>query len=180
MLNTDVSKIRSICRIECKIEIEVSAFTVWELISKPRHLEKVHPFLREHRCSEWSGVGSEDLLIYNSGLRLERTILYWIDGVGFNLDVQVEANGPHGENPVTPVEWRIKPLSKNRCRLTTRTVPGGMQGKRGLKAMNFFLFTIRPRFKSYWAAVLNGIKYHLETGETVKEDQFGRHPFFSA
>ena len=86
MLKTDASKIRSIWCIECKIEIEVSASTVWELISTPRHLEKVHPFLREHRCSEWSGVGSKDLMIYNSGLRLERTIRYWIDGVGFNLD----------------------------------------------------------------------------------------------
>lgn len=161
------------------ITINVSSDQLWGLISTPSHLLKVHPFLKENPSEDWSGIGSKDVMIYNNGAELHRTITEWNEGRGYKLDSQLFNCETRKEKPLIPVIWEICPEGSQQCRLTTTVIPFRMQQKCGLKTAMLYWLKLRPMYVKYWKSVLKGFKYHLESGKIVKEDQFGPHPYFS-
>ncbi|WP_409969380.1 hypothetical protein RFF05_05500 [Bengtsoniella intestinalis] len=73
-------------------EIQAPSQVIWNIIAKPEGLTEYHPFMEKHTLtsSQWGHIGDQDLLNYYSGFVYERTIVAWIDGVGFD----VYYNGP--------------------------------------------------------------------------------------
>jgi len=167
-------------KVSNQIEINLPSSAVWDLISTPCYLLKVHPHLSANECKDWSGVGSTDIMTYPNGSQVHRTVKAWMEGVGLDLQVEPYANGAITNQAIVPVEWRISPLGEKRSELKITVYPFRMKGKRGLKAIYAYYFRFKPMYKTYFIAVLKGIKHHLETGEIVQEDQFGYHPYFSA
>ncbi|MGB0371271.1 MAG: SRPBCC family protein [Opitutales bacterium] len=167
-------------KIPNSIVINVGAESVWNLISSPCYLKKIHPFLADNTCDEWSGVGSTDVIVYHSGRKLRRTITAWQDGVGFDIEAKPLIEDGSGGKTTIEIEWRIKPINENSCELETTIYPHRMKGRSGIKAYLFFWLKMKPMWVKYWQPIMQGFKYHLETGKIVTEDQFGAHPFFSA
>ncbi|MEM7673503.1 MAG: hypothetical protein AAF212_09200 [Verrucomicrobiota bacterium] len=167
-------------KIPSVILINADASAVWDLISSPGFLKKVHPFLKDNICEEWSGVGSSDIVHYQSGRKLKRTITAWIEGEGLNIQAVPLIEDGSGSKATIEIEWRIKPLGENHSELSTSLYPHRMKGRSGLKAHLFFHLKMKPMWVKYWKTLLKGVKHHIETGETVTENQFGAHSFFSA
>ena len=45
-------------------EIEASLSSLWEIISKPGHLEQFHPYCKKNEAVNWPGIESQDFLTY--------------------------------------------------------------------------------------------------------------------
>ena len=54
--------------ISFKKRINSSAEDLWKIITKPNHLNLVHPFCKSNEVIKWNGKDSKDVLIYLNGL----------------------------------------------------------------------------------------------------------------
>ena len=66
-------------------EINTSLSKLWEIISKPGHLEQFHPFCKKNEAIEWPGTDSKDLLTYLNGKTYQREIVEWNVKESFSL-----------------------------------------------------------------------------------------------
>ena len=155
-------------------EIAVSAEQVWAILATPACLVRWHPFMAKNPAERWNGVGSKDHLTYYSGLEFDREVVYWQEGIGFDLKVT-----ENGKRECTSI-WRITPVDENRCILRiTGLIPY-------IKKLPFPIrwalleFKMKPVFGKYLVHVLKGFAYYAETGKQVSRNQFGFMPMFSS
>ena len=154
-------------------EIAVSAEQVWAILATPACLVRWHPFMAKNPAERWNGVGSKDHLTYYSGFEFDREVVYWQEGVGFDLRVT-----ENGKRECTS-SWRITPLDEKRCnlRITCRILY--------IKKLPFLIrwalleFKMKPVFSKYLGHDLKGFAYYAETGKQVTRNQFGFIPMFS-
>jgi hypothetical protein len=71
--------------ISVSIDIPVPAEEVWKQMVTPGNAVLWHPFVKEHKAENWSGVGAKDRVIYNSGAAFDREVIEWTEGIGFDL-----------------------------------------------------------------------------------------------
>ena len=77
------------------------------------------------------------------------------------------------------VVWRLNPLNE-KTYLSIRVTPY-ISEKYHLITYNFLLiFYILPLLKKYLNNDTKGTKYNLEEGLSVKQNQFGKHKWFSS
>ena len=67
------------------MQIDSSVASIWEIITKPKNLELVHPFCKSNETIDWPGVGSKDILVYHSGLKYIREFMTWDKEKGYSL-----------------------------------------------------------------------------------------------
>jgi hypothetical protein len=154
-------------------QIPATAEEVWRLISDSGNLTLYHPFCRENPVEKWPGAGSRDGVKYYNGMVLWRDFTNWIDGVGYDLFI-----GKKG-GPTSRVTWRISPSGDGHCSLTITIEPYWLQNLPVFIRWLPYLLRLRPLLTSYLESVLKGFEYYITTGQKVKRNQFGAHPFFS-
>ena len=153
--------------------ISAPAEAVWDAISFPGYLEKVHPFCERNPVAVWPGRVARDEIHYRSGWIYQRTFTDWIDGIGYDLDI-----GAVGE-PTSHVKWRIAGNRSGGCELVISVWPRSMTSLRGV---SWFTRTviIGPMMRRYLRSVTKGVEWFVTRGEPVAADQFGFHIWFSA
>ena len=98
---------RSQWPISFEQEIDASLSKLWEIISKPGHLEQFHPYCKKHETVKWPGIESQDFLTYLNGKIYKREILEWNVKQSFSLVIG-EIDGPKSF-----VKWQFKDNRKN-------------------------------------------------------------------
>ena len=77
------------------------------------------------------------------------------------------------------MEWSLKPVN-DKTHLSIKVTPY-ISEKYHLIIYNFLLiFYVLPSLKKYLNCVTKGIKFYLEEGLSVKQNQFGKHRWFSS
>ena len=69
-----------------KMKIDSNLDDLWNIITKPGHLELVHPFCKENYPIVWDNEKSKDVLIYTNGIELIREFKTWKEKKGYSLD----------------------------------------------------------------------------------------------
>lgn len=158
--------------VKSEIKLNADIKKIWELFSKPSHLELFHPFCKNNKIVIWNEQTKIDKLTYLNGLVYERNIYSWQKDTGFKLYIGKK------KGKKSKVEWDLKPIN-NMVILTIKVTPY-VSKKFSLKIYNLLLkFYILPLLKRYLRNVLRGIKFYLEDGKEVKHTQFGSHSWFS-
>ena len=146
---------------------------VWTLLSKTSHLELVHPFCKSHKKLVWDDKSKIDQLTYINGLTYERNFYNFEKNKGFKLMIGKK------KGKKSRVEWSLKPIN-DKTHLSIKVTPY-ISEKYHLITYNFLLiFYILPLLKKYLNSVTKGTKYYLEEGLSVKQNQFGKHKWFSS
>jgi len=154
-------------------DFEVSAGRLWEAISEPGNLNDSHPFCDSNEVISWEDGDRSDRLVYLSGLNFVRKFKTWEEGVGYTLLIGEEKGSK------SYVEWEIDPLGQDRSRLTITVYPYLLARLPRLLAILPHAFWVKPRLQAYLNSVVSGFRYHLEEGDRVPRDHFGKHPWFS-
>ena len=160
--------------LKSSIDIEAPADDVWRTISKRGNLKDCHPFCAETNVLTWPGNGSRDTITYLSGFTYTRNFVAWFDGVGYDIEL--------GDRPNTTarVLWRIEKKSDKRSSLSIEVVPLLKTGLSDEKKRQYTESLFGSVLQHYLDCVVRGYEYHVVTGESVKSDQFGRNPHYSA
>ena len=167
-MKNQLSNLSAISEIKLNTEIK----EVWELLSKPSHLELFHPFCKSNKIIIWNEQNKIDELTYLNGLVYERKIYSWEKNKGFKLYIGKK------EGKKSKVEWNLKSI--NKVVILTIKVNPYISDKFSLSIYNLALrFYIIPSLKKYLNCVTKGIKFYLESGNMVKHNQFGLHRWFS-
>jgi len=154
-------------------QLPAAADEVWRVISSSGNLTLYHPFCRENPVEKWPGTGSRDGVLYYNGMELWRDFTNWIDGVGYDLFI-----GKKGGRK-SRVIWRISHPGNNECSLTITIEPYWLQNVPAFIRRLPYVLRLRPLLSSYLESVLKGLEYYITTGQKVKRNQLGAHPFFS-
>jgi hypothetical protein len=160
--------------VTVKRDIAAPATKVWQVISAPGNLEACHPYCRSNPVHQWPGPDSRDEVHYFSGWIYHRQFNSWIDGSGYDLEI-----GRSG-GAKSSVSWRIEPVDETSCTLTISVCSSALQRYPLVIRWLPYLLRVRPMLRKYLRSVVMGVEWNATRGESVTEDQFGRHPWFSA
>ena len=146
---------------------------IWDLISSPGMLPLYHPFCEQNPVSEWPGPSSCDEVHYFNGLILERRFTDWFEDLGYDLEI----GRAGGRKSV--VSWRIAEIKERRTEITITVYPFAVQHLPVAIRWVPHLTKIRPQLTRYLQSVVQGLDWFATMGETVRQNQFGAHPWFS-
>mgnify|MGYP001306321968 CR=1 FL=1 len=165
-------KYRSQWPVSFEQEINASLSSLWEIISKPGHLENFHPYCKKNEALKWPGIDSQDLLTYLNGKTYKREILEWCEKNSFSLVI--------GEidRPKSFVKWEFKDNKKN-SKVKITLYPHLL-----LNWPKFFSYLpykcyIKPQLRRYLKAVLCGLKLYAENDQIIEEGLQPSHSWFS-
>lgn len=153
-------------------EIDTSLSRLWEIISKPGHLEHFHPYCKKNEAVKWPGLESQDLLTYLNGKTYKREILEWNVKESFSLMIG-EVDGPK-----SLVKWQFKDNKKN-AKVKITVYPHLLISWPKFFSYLPYKWYITPQLKSYLKAVLCGLKHHAEKEQIIEKNMLASHPWFS-
>tara|TARA_B100001564_G_scaffold77115_1_gene61687 strand:- start:2917 stop:3420 length:504 start_codon:yes stop_codon:yes gene_type:complete len=163
---------RKLNKVRVKKEINSSVDVLWDLITRPGHLNMIHPFCKSNYTINWPGKESIDVLVYLNNLTYHRKFISWNYNVGYDLLIGKE----NGEQSY--VKWEITSDEKSTF-LSIELYPYFFKGiPKIFSAIPFSLF-IRPKLIKYLDSVISGINWHLENNKKVPPNFFGSHKWFS-
>ena len=166
------NKYRSQWPISFEQEINASSSKLWEIISKPGHLEQFHPYCKKHEAVKWPGIDSQDFLTYLNGKIYKREILEWNVKQSFSLVIG-EIDGPKSF-----VKWQFKDNRMN-CKVKITVYPHLLiKWPKFISYIPYILY-IKPQLKNYLKAVLHGLKHHAEKEKIIEENIQAKHPWFT-
>ena len=162
----------SVYSTESIVNLNVNIENVWNLLSRPSHLELVHPFCKSHRVIIWNDKTKIDQITYLNGLVYQRNIFSWEKNKGFKLTIGKK------EGKKSKVEWELLSI-KDMTQLKIKVTPY-ISERFSPIVYNFLLsIYILPQLKKYLKNVTRGVKYYLDGGKPIIPNQFGKHNWFS-
>ena len=159
--------------VKKEVKLRHSAPQIWKVVSSPGNLELFHPFCKTNETIKWDNPdGKKDKLEYLSGLIYFRDFYQWEENVGYKLFIGTK------EGKKSKVEWKITNQGKTSF-LSIEIFPY-LSSKYPL-IINYLLFftIVKPKLKNYLLSVLKGLVWYMDNKEPVKENQFGKHKWFS-
>jgi hypothetical protein len=167
-------KRRDLATFKIGIQINCSQEKLWNLLRTPQHLKVTHPYCKDHVAKEWGIVGAVDRLIFNNDNFVNRTLIEMDDHFFILSLIQDEKK----ENDIK-VKFEAHKLLDDKCELyMTVSVDSFKKIPRPIWWL-YSRFKIVPSYDLYISSVIKGYKYYLETGKSVKKNQFGYHPDYS-
>lgn len=151
-------------------DFSVQKRQLWGLLSRPRHLELVHSFIRENPVGQWPGDRSVDRLLYHSGLTFERRFQRWIEGAGYDLTI-VNLSDPASPT-ISEVQFRVAGAGDAASELSITLTPVFPATVSQDEAARIMREQLGPQLDVYFPSLFDGIAYHLATGRPVRRDQF--------
>ena len=168
----DIKNFTKIWKAQYEMQIDSSVASIWEIITKPKNLELVHPFCKSNETINWPGVGSKDILVYHSGLKYIREFLTWDKEKGYSLLIG-EKNKDRSY-----VVWKIfKRGNDNHLKITV--YPYFLRDYPKFVSFLPYRLLIIPKLTEYLKNVVRGIDWYLKTGKKIEKNQFGKHSWFS-
>ena len=76
------------------------------------------------------------------------------------------------------ISWNVVKISNNKSSLIITAVPYLTFKYKIINQLIFKLY-VKPLLKNYLNSVVKGLKYYIETNNIIKEDQFGKHMWYS-
>ena len=152
---------------------EISAESLWELISSPGNLNDCHPYCLRNEVLQWNEKGHKDRLIYLNSRTYIRRFQSWNEGSGYTLII-----GEEGDKQ-SLVTWSIEEISLYKSKLTISVYPYLLAKLPRIISFLPYVIWIRPRLKKYLKSVLSGFEYVVINDEAVPRNYFGPHPWFS-
>ena len=166
------NKYRSQWPISFEQEINATSSKLWEIISKPGHLEQFHPYCKKHEAVKWPGIDSQDFLTYLNGKIYKREILEWNVKQSFSLVIG-EIDGPKSF-----VKWQFRDNRMNSKVKITVYPYLLIKWPKFISYIPYILY-IKPQLKNYLKAVLHGLKHHAEKEKIIEENIQAKHPWFT-
>ena len=155
-----------------KMRIDSNVDDLWNVITKPGHLEMVHPFCKENYPIVWDKENSKDVLVYTNGVKLIREFKSWNEKQGYSLEIGTK----NGRKSL--VEWEIS-AENQKTYLSIRVYTFFMRERNLiLSFLPHFIF-IYPNLRRYLKSVIGGINYYLQNKKRVPRNYFGSHRWFS-
>ena len=158
--------------ISFKKKINSSIEDLWKIITKPNHLDLVHPFCKSNEVIKWNGKDSKDVLIYLNGLTFFRNFIEWNEKKGYTLLI----GRKRGKK--SKVVWEIT-NSKDSTFLKITVYPYLLNSiPKFLSYLPYKIF-IGPILKNYLQSVVCGIDWYLTNKKKIPRNYFGKHIWFS-
>ena len=152
------------------IKINKSKKLVMALIRSPKNLEKFHPYCKQNEIEIWNESKSVDWVHYYSGKSYKRIFKEW-DKNGYILDI-------YENKKLATIMWKVIENNENSY-MNLIAVPYLPYKYKIFNLLVFHLF-VKYVLKNYLNSVLKGLKFHIETNNIVRMDQFGRHIWYSS
>lgn len=159
--------------VKKEIKLSHSAPEIWKVVSSPSNLELFHPFCKTNEVVYWGNFNRRtDILIYLNGLTYFRDFYHWEKNKGYKLHIGTK------DGKKSNVEWKITHQGDHSF-LSIEVFPY-ISNKYSL-IVNYLLFLtiVRTNLKNYLLNVLNGLAWYMDNKEPVKQNQFGKHKWFS-
>ena len=167
------------CSIKETIELKASLRECWNIITTENHLELFHPFIISHAGKQLTSVGDKDNIIYINNLNFTREVIsisepiFVDDSENCGYDLLV------GRKKKSLVKWHVKNNHIGGVDLSITIFPHTVSNYNKIIKFFIFNFYIKPQLSKYLKSVTKGLKYYIETKQTVEKDQFGKHKWFS-
>ncbi len=165
-------KYRSQWPVSFEQEIDSSLSRLWEIISKPGHLEQFHPYCKKNEALKWPGIESQDFLTYLNGKIYKREIIEWNVNESFSLVIG-EVDGPK-----SLVKWQFKD-NRQYIKVKITVYPHLLINWPNLFSYLPYKCYITPQLRRYLKAVLGGLKLYAEKDMITEENIIDSHPWFS-
>ena len=156
--------------INSKIKINSSKDLIINLIKSKNNLEKFHPFCLKNEVINWDKENSIDYVYYFSGKKHKRKFIRW-NNDGYELEI-------YEDRKLAKISWSVL-VNGDQSIVSIQAEPYLPYKS---KLINIIIFHIYVKYMltSYLNAVLNGLKFYIENNIIVKEDQYGKHRWYSA
>ena len=158
-------------KISKKLFLKHRLIDVWKVISAKESLELFHPYCLQNKVILWGNV-KVDEIVYLNGLTFVREFTSWKVNHGFELTIGKK------DGKKSKVKWEIK-KSGSGCLISITVWPYKSNKVRKILYPLVNVFILRPKLKRYLGFVLMGLDFYLTNKRVVKNNQFGRHPWFS-
>ena len=158
--------------VTCSINLEFDKEKVWSIISKPGHLNEVHPFCKSNKVIIWPGKKSIDKLVYLNGLTYKREFYSWEKSKGYSLFIGEK------EKEQSYVVWEIFDINESNY-LKITVYPYILRDMPKLISYLPYKFIVIPTLESYLKSVIRGVNYYLTTKNKTPKNYFGYHKWFS-
>ena len=162
--------------ISKKLTVNVDHTRLWKIISAPGRLDLYHPFCKNNEVLNWDKEHSVDLIEYFNKKVLKRKFFHWEEEIGYKLIIN------DLKKDIAEVHWSLCNPSKSKIDLSIQVQILDTALKRLPKSINKIILKtyVLPKLETYLESVLNGIKFHSETGNKVSKNQFGYNSMFSS
>ena len=158
-------------KISKKLFLKHRLVDVWKVISAKESLELFHPYCLQNKVILWGNV-KVDEIVYLNGLTFVREFTSWKVNHGFELTIGKK------DGKKSKVKWEIK-KSGSGCLISITVWPYKSNKVHKILYPLVNVFILRPKLKRYLGFVLMGLDFYLTNKRVVKNNQFGRHPWFS-
>ena len=158
-------------KISKKLFLKHRLDDVWKVISAKEALELFHPYCLQNKVILWGNVKIDEI-VYLNGLTFVREFTSWKVNQGFELTIGKK------DGKKSKVKWEIK-KSGSGCLISITVWPYKSNKVHKILYPFVNVFIIRPKLRSYLGFVLKGLDFYLTNKKVVKNNQFGRHPWFS-
>ena len=158
-------------KISKKLFLKHGLDDVWKVISAKEALELFHPYCLQNKVILWGNV-KVDEIVYLNGLTFVREFTSWKVNHGFELTIGKK------DGKKSKVKWEIK-KSGSGCLISITVWPYKSNKVHKILYPLVNVFILRPKLKRYLGFVLMGLDFYLTNKRVVKNNQFGRHPWFS-
>ena len=158
-------------KISKKLFLKHRLDDVWKVISAKEALELFHPYCLQNKVILWGNVKIDEI-VYLNGLTFVREFTSWKVNQGFELTIGKK------DGKKSKVKWEIKKLESG-CLISITVWPYKSNKVHKILYPFVNVFIIRPKLRSYLGFVLKGLDFYLTNKKVVKNNQFGRHPWFS-
>ena len=158
-------------KISKKLFLKHRLDDVWKVISAKESLELFHPYCLQNKVILWGNVKIDEI-VYLNGLTYVREFTSWKVNQGFELTIGKK------DGKKSKVKWEIK-KSGSGCLISITVWPYKSNKVHKILYPLVNVFILRPKLKRYLGFVLMGLDFYLTNKRVVKNNQFGRHPWFS-
>ena len=156
--------------INSRIKINSSKDLIINLIKSKNNLEKFHPFCLKNEVINWDKENSIDYVYYFSGKKYKRKFVKW-NNDGYELEI-------YEDRKLAKISWSVL-VNDDQSIVSIQAKPY-LPYKSGFINRLVFHIYVKYMLNSYLNAVLRGLKFYIENNIIVKENQFGKHRWYSA
>jgi hypothetical protein len=156
--------------INSRIKINSSKDLIINLIKSKNNLEKFHPFCLKNEVINWDKKNSIDFVYYFSGKKYKRKFIKW-NHDGYELEI-------YEDKKLAKISWSVL-VNGHQSIVSIQAEPYLPYKSRFINIIIFHIY-LKYMLTSYLNAVLNGLKFYIENNIIVKEDQYGKHRWYSA
>ena len=156
--------------VNSRIKINSSKDLIINLIKSKNNLEKFHPYCLKNEVINWDKENSIDYVNYFSGKKYKRKFVKW-NNDGYELEI-------YEDRKLAKISWSVL-ANDDQSIVSIQAKPYLPYKSRFINRLVFHIY-VKYMLNTYLNAVLRGLKFYIENNIIVKENQFGKHRWYSA